>query len=277
MTKVRRGMPPPPPVATDGESDTAAPLPRAPTDAVDHRAPPPDLQGGPLAPLAPRPQAPAPPDPLRARRELAAELLRVGGSAAEVDVAPVMAELIRLPTAVLRVVAHSGIEPGTERVSARHRTQVVVCRGSVTDHLHYLRGLQPPGWPAGATWDDVPGMYAPQANAVVIATVADAQRGRVVPSGAHQHGGRSLVLHEVMHAYLALTGLDAEFVAAHRKDAARLPSALRGDSLDARSEGFAEAAARYFSGDPTLFEHWPALGNYFFTRFPPNAEPRGQP
>lgn len=282
MTEIRRRRGPPPPSFAQAPA-TAEPTTESTARAasLDRAARPMALDGGPTAPLGARPAAPgasAPPDPLRARRELARALVKLGGGANEEDIAPVLAELVKLPAQVLRALAQTGFEPGTARTSTARQTQVVVCRGSVTDHLQYLRGKQPPGWPPGTSWDDVPGVYAPQANNVVIATVADTNRGRIVPESPSQHGGRNLVVHEVMHAYLALTGIDAAFVIAQKQDAARLPAAFRDESLDAHTELYAEAAARYFSGDAALFEEWPALGSYFFTRFPPGADaPRGRP
>lgn len=53
----------------------------------------------------------------------------------------------------------------------------VAVNDSVVEHLSHLKGVKPRGWPAGKSWNTVPGVYDPNSNTVVIAT-----------SGKYGHG-----------------------------------------------------------------------------------------
>lgn len=149
--------------------------------------------------------------------------------------------------------------------------KIVVCRGSVTEHLSHLRGVQPRGWPAGSSWDTVPGLFSGDRNEVVIATV-----GHGTPAGAHVpatgegHGCHNLVLHEGAHGISHNTpgGPASEspaFTAAHTADQATLDN-YEGTNVSpqaARSEAFAESASRYYGGDPNDAANHPNLNNYW--------------
>jgi uncharacterized Zn-binding protein involved in type VI secretion len=148
--------------------------------------------------------------------------------------------------------------------------KIVVCRGSVTEHLTDLKGKPPRGWKNGKTWDSVPGAFDPNSNEVVIATT-----GHGTPAGAHvpgtgeEHGATNLVLHEGAHGIDHNTpggkaSQSPAFVAAHTADKPTLTD-YEGTNVSpeaARSEAFAESAARHYGGDPAAANH-PNLDNYW--------------
>jgi uncharacterized Zn-binding protein involved in type VI secretion len=149
--------------------------------------------------------------------------------------------------------------------------KIVVCRGSVTEYRTDLKGVHPRDWPAGATWDTVPGVYSEDKNEVVIATV-----GHGTPAGAHVpatgegHGAANLVLHEGAHGIdhngPASAGSQSPgFTAAHNADKAGLPpyEATNVSPAAAREEAFAEAAARHYGGTPNDAANHPNLSGYF--------------
>ena len=175
-------------------------------------------------------------------REIAARLVRAGGSGTAEDAAVVAAELARLPVNVLQYMEAKGV-------------RVVAARGSVTDYLTHLRGVRPRGWPPGATWDTVPGLA--NGNEVVIAV----RDGRV-PASGNGHGAYSLVIHETFHAVdnagRSLSSSQA-FKDARQADLAALPPYLQQAGDAGLQETFAESAARYFGGDTTLQSQWPHL------------------
>ena len=95
------------------------------------------------------------------------KLLGLGGSADASDLAAVRSTAAQLPSQVLSFLRMKG-------------ARIIVCRGSITDHAKDLKGVRPRGWPAGMTWDIVPGVYLPNRKQVV--DVAHA--GRTAPAGA---------------------------------------------------------------------------------------------
>lgn len=71
--------------------------------------------------------------------------------------------------------------------------EVIACRDNVTDHRTHLKGVQPRGWPAGKTWENVPGGQS--GNEVVVATTGTDSKRRV-PVRGEGHGSINLTLHE---------------------------------------------------------------------------------
>ncbi len=186
------------------------------------------------------------------RRALAAAITDARGSATDADRQAVLSELERLPSAVLRQLQSAG-------------TRVVVCRGSVTEYMTSWRGQAPRGWPAGKTWDSVPGAFARERNEVVIATHARPDGARIVPLSGDGHGSINMLVHETLHGYDGSTkvSVSAPFLAARRADAAHLTAYEGQSGLAGDEETFAEAGARFFSGDP--LSDLPHLRQYFLT------------
>lgn len=198
--------------------------------------------------------------PTTESRALAAKLTVAGGSADASDARLVAAQLAQLPAAALKKMEAAGLK-------------VVAARGSVTDVCTELRGVQPRGWPPGATWDQVPGLYDPSRKAVIIATVEAEGGQREVPPRGELHGAYDLVLHETGHSFDFRKVLDkkgspnAAFGKAYEADRASLQA--RGESYllqpgsAGREEAWAESFARYFAGDPQLGDVMPHLQGYW--------------
>jgi hypothetical protein len=190
---------------------------------------------------------------------LAQSLIQVAGSADATDGTLVATELDGLPESMLQALSAQG-------------TKVVVCRGSVTDYMTTLRGVTPRGWPAGRTWDGVPGLSSTSSNEVVIATVGHGTAaGAHVPRTGEGHGAFNLVLHESTHAVDLNQGggnparsSGPNFTAARAADLATL-SAYESQAGNAGvEETYAESSARYFGSDandaadhPNLHGYWP--------------------
>lgn len=175
-------------------------------------------------------------------REIAARLVRPGGTGTAEDAAIVAADLAQLPVEVLRYMEAKGVT-------------VVAARGSVTDYIAELRGVTPRGWPPGTSWDTVPGLA--RGTEVVIAV----RNGRVPPTG-DGHGAYSLLIHETFH------GIDhgggelshgQAFRDARQADYANLSDYEKQAGDAGLQETFAETAARYFGGDPTLQTELPNI------------------
>lgn len=195
----------------------------------------------------------APPSP---SLTLARSLIRLEGTAGPHDGELVAQELEKLPPHVLQDMIDNDVE-------------VVVCRGSVTEYLSHLRGVQPRGWPPGSTWDSVPGLFSPDRNEVVISTIGHGTPdGPHVPVSGEGHGSTNLVIHESMHA------VDENGSGGHRSSEADFQNARNADSgnLSAyesqagqagREESYAESAARYYDNDPSSASNTPNLHNYW--------------
>ena len=108
-----------------------------------------------------------PADPVADRARL---LVVPGGSATREDFEAVARDAALLPAFVIRRFE-------------KKKMRIIACRGSVTDFEKDLRGVTPRGWPAGKTWDNVPGAYFPDKKRVVIATIAS-NGLRAVPTKA---------------------------------------------------------------------------------------------
>ncbi len=190
---------------------------------------------------------------------VARRLVRPGGSGTAEDEGAVVAELAKLPAALL------------ERVE-RARIKVVACRGSVTDYRVDLRGVQPRGWPPGTTWDDVPGMHLADRGEVVVATTDGPNGSRGVPDHGNGHGSFGIVAHELGHALDAkgVLGTDSKSPAFRAAWEADRPALVRNGETyllqpgDAGpEEAFAEVGARYFGADAGLRRSYPSLHGFF--------------
>jgi hypothetical protein len=184
-------------------------------------------------------------------------LMTVGGKADIVDAELVSQELSKIPPHALRILAEN-------------KTQVVVCRGSVTDHLASLRGVKPRGWPPGSSWDSVPGLHSPDRNEVVIATIGHGTpAGRRVPQTGEGHGSKSLVVHETFHAIDhgksagSPRSSAAEFNAARNADKPTLSAYESQPGAAGQEESYAETAARYYGADTTDATQHPNLHKYW--------------
>lgn len=181
------------------------------------------------------------------------KLLGLGGSADASDLAAVRPAAAQLPPQVLSFLRMKG-------------ARIIVCRGSITDHAKDLKGVQPRGWPAGMTWDIVPGVYLPNRKQVVVATLA-MPGGRRLPVRGEGHGSFNLLLHETMHGHDFLKNhrlLGAgKFVAARTADFAKLGSYEQQAGDAGLQETYAESAARAFGRDTTLPAAWPQLAKFW--------------
>ena len=184
--------------------------------------------------------------------------VKPGGRGTEADVALVRAELAKMPAAILEALAEEGIG-------------VVACWDNVVDHLPHMANDNPRNWSPGTNWTVVPGCYDPNGRNVVIATVASAGGGRIIPPKGVKHGSWNLVLHEVMHADDYSAGRrrcrNRGFVAARNSELARQPLKLteyesKPDQAG-HEETYAESAARYFGSDPTLAASLPSLHSFW--------------
>lgn len=147
--------------------------------------------------------------------------------------------------------------------------KIVVCRGSITEYRTDLKGVHPRGWPAGSTWDTVPGVFNGDRNELVIATT-----GHGTPAGAHVpatgegHGSSNLVLHEGAHGidHNSPTGLGSgspAYNTARTADAGTLSAYENQPGAAGQEESFAESAARHYGGAPNDAANHPNLSNYW--------------
>ena len=178
------------------------------------------------------------------------------------------------------IVAHASLLPDyVFRRFQRKGVRFVACRDSVTDFETSLRGKIPRGWEqTGKTWDDVPGVFLPDRNRVVIATIEhDSQR--VIPDrSVGTHGSADLLLHETLHGYDFAGGhavtRDARFVDARQSDLDRLDDYERQAGEAGLEETFAESGARFLIDPAGLAGDLPALHAYW-TQGPSTAEQDG--
>jgi hypothetical protein len=156
------------------------------------------------------------------------------------------------------------------------------CRGPVTEALPELAGVLPRGWPAGSTWDKVPGVYSPGVKKVVVGTM-EKDGKRAVPGkgeGPIPHGTPDLIGHESGHAFDAADGTlkskDTKFLKARTDDIATgnpggmwgprdnyFLSTAEGGTNDAgaTSETFAESFAMHFGSG--VEKRWPKLDAFW--------------
>lgn len=191
---------------------------------------------------------------------LALALTSAGGTGSQKDVELVAAEVARVPAPILEKAKAAGL-------------RFVACRDSVTDYCTELKGVKPRGWPPGATWDSVPGVYDPTRRVVVVSTAKSSGGGRHVPGPGEGHSAHNLALHELGHALDYLKAVpDARssgrtFDAAYdadRKSLEKLKETYLLQSGDAgNEESFAESFARYFGGAATFKKELPHLYAYW--------------
>lgn len=192
---------------------------------------------------------PAAKDPAAQKREIAEAIVTTGGTGAASDKAVVVTEMLKIPLGALQALKKKGMT-------------VVVCKNSVTEIKTELKGVRPRGWPAGHTWDSVPGLYDRANKRVIIAT-----RGGKVPANGDGHGAHNLVLHEVAHAIDAAGGGSdsKEFKAARDKDKGTLSAYESQAGAAGREETYAESFARYHGGDAGDKKAHPNLNAYWAT------------
>jgi hypothetical protein len=181
-------------------------------------------------------------------------LLGIGGTADATDLAALKPIAARLPPQVVSFLVSKG-------------AKIIVCRKSITDHAKDLAGVQPRGWPAGMTWDVVPGVYLPDRKQVVVATLPAVPSGRRLPATGEGHGSFNLLLHETMHGhdFLKNHGIlkDRTFTTARTADYAKLGSYEQQAGDAGLQETYAESAARSFGHDATLPAGWPNLAQFW--------------
>ncbi len=189
--------------------------------------------------------------------------LRAGGTSTADDAKAVADGMKKFPKKVLEDLNKAGI-------------QTECCRGPVTESIPELKGVQPRGWPAGSTWDSVPGVYSGTVKKVVVGTM-EKDGKRHVPGkgeGPIPHGTPNLIGHEGGHAFDAADGplksKNAGFLKARDEDIATgnphgmwghrddyFLSTAEGGTNDAgaTSETFAESFAMHLGTSPK----WPKL------------------
>jgi|GEM_PF-4652499 len=199
----------------------------------------------------------------KAVKEIAKELLtpdtqpstptvRVEGTADAQDAELVSAELAKIPEKYQEMLAKGGAE-------------VVVVRNSITEFFPELAGVQPRGWPPGATWDNVTGVAS--GKQAVIATVDhDSGTPRL-----NNHGSTNVVLHEVGHVLDNLRG-EADypdaFLQARTADLNQLSDYQKQAGNAGLQETFAESFASAFTDPsykdthPNLYAYWQSLPDF---------------
>ena len=145
----------------------------------------------------------------------------------------------------------------------KKKIRIIACRGSVTDFEKDLRGVTPRGWPAGKTWDNVPGAYFPDRKRVVIATIASGGLRAVPTKASGLHGSDNLIVHESLHGYDYIRNhkplKDKGFVAARKADFNRLGTYERQEGRAGLEETFAESGAKFVAAPEALRATWPNL------------------
>src|SRR5581483_6677112 len=148
--------------------------------------------------------------------------------------------------------------------------QVVAARGSVTDFYTDLQGVQPRGWDAGRTWDEVPGVA--RGRQIVIATTGQGTaQGTHVPVTGEGHGSYNMTLHEIGHGVDSWPGSSSsnvlsqrpDFLAARQLDANTLSTYESQAGGAGPSETYAESFARFYGDDPTFPTERPNLYRLF--------------
>jgi hypothetical protein len=189
--------------------------------------------------------------------------LRAGGTSTADDAKAVADGMKKFPKSVLENLNKNGI-------------QTECCRGPVTEVMPELAGVLPRGWPAGSTWDKVPGVYSGNVKKVVVGTMEkDGKRHVPGPNeGPIKHGTPNLIGHEGGHAFDAADGplksKNAAFLKARTDDIALgTPTGMYGprdnyflttpeggtNDAGATSETFAESFAMHLGTSPK----WPKL------------------
>ena len=137
---------------------------------------------------------------------MAEAIVKPGGHGTADDEKVVEVELSKLSEKRLKELRDKGVE-------------VIACRDSVTDHWDHLKGVQPRGWPAGKTWDNVPGCQG--GKEVVVATTGTDSKRRV-PARGEGHGSVNMTLHEAGHSLEEQGHNSNEFKNARQADLPKL-------------------------------------------------------
>lgn len=206
------------------------------------------------------------PEQLAARKESAKKATSTAGRGDQADADLVVEQLAKMPKALIDALGKNG-------------TKLRVCRGSVTDYLTELKGVKPRGWPAGSTWDSVPGLQQPDKKEVVIATVGHDDGTPHVPGTGEGHGSVNLVIHETAHgvdfASTPHISSGRPFNAARNPDKAALSAYESQPGSAGQEETFAESCARFYSNTPSSAQDTPHLHKYWRDNplGPPDPEP----
>jgi LysM repeat protein len=140
--------------------------------------------------------------------------------------------------------------------------KVVAVRDSVVEFQPEDKGVVPRGWEStGLTWDNVPSLYNPNTNTVIIGT-----------SGKFPTGSVNFTLHEFGHAYDTVLGdasSDGAFLQAYAADRPFLSTYQQQAGVAGRQEAFAESFANYYGGNPGYSESNPNLYLYWKSRSTP--------
>ncbi|MCX4029164.1 membrane-targeted effector domain-containing toxin [Endozoicomonas sp. SM1973] len=143
-----------------------------------------------------------------------------------------------------------------------HKINVVVTNDSITTYYPHLKGVTPRGWPAGKTWDDVPGVGSfNNQRGSVIAVILDPNGKWVIPPMGQGHGSSNLVLHETAHAIDRIIGTESQgenlskrssFGQAWQNDYQSLDPYYQQGGTAGLEETFAEGIARYYESAARL-------------------------
>ena len=112
------------------------------------------------------------------------------------------------------------------------------------NNMHFLKGVQPRGWPPGFTWDNVPCCYSDIEGVIL---------------GIGRHGSTSAALHETGHAIGDKLGVDLsqEIINFHIAHFTKLSLYQQQDgpgSLSGRQEFFAESVANILFGKNGIYD-----------------------
>ena len=191
---------------------------------------------------------------VKARKETAKKVTATAGHGTAADTTLVVDELAKMPKGLLDALE-------------KHGTKVKVCRGSVTDYMTDLKGVTPRGWPAGMTWDSVPGLQRPDSKEVVIATIGHDAHNPHVPKTGEGHGCANLVIHETAHGvdYAADPHVSTTkpFTDARDPDKGALSAYESQPDPAGPEETFAESCSRFYASDPSSAENTPHLHKYW--------------
>jgi hypothetical protein len=190
-------------------------------------------------------------------------IMKAGGTATVEDAKVVAKGMKVFPTKILKAMKKNG-------------STMVACEGAITDYRADLKGVQPRGWPAGDTWDKVPGVHMGNTKEVVVGTMDDGTGKRKVPGpgeGPVTHGAYDLIGHEGGHAFDTDGSPDKNktpaFRKARKKDIKDGKMVAPKDTYFLQSgaagcqETFAECCARHFGNDAKLATDWPELKKFW--------------
>lgn len=187
---------------------------------------------------------------------VARRLVSAVGTGTQVDTELVARKLAVLSPSVLEAIRGLGI-------------RVLACRDSVVDYKPELSGVAPRGWPAGWTWDAIPGVCWDRD--VVVAVVGHSGSSPHVPRSGEGEASFDLVLHELGHSLdenasgkNVLSTLP-EFVEARKADASALSAYESQPGAAGLEETWAETFARAFAHDSSLERDTPHLAALFST------------